>query len=229
MKWNFFTGFMLSTLFSLAALGQEVQKPKSEPSPSPKPSAPRRTLDQFDIGVSLPTAQSSTTIEPEAGDPIDASICHGVIRLIGYSSSIERQYMAASAEGISNDHYFHPENMLFRKLESSLSIIAMYEEGTLGEKMTGGKNLALLKTNRGIVIDMLRLLESMPYKDSAPYSGTVRTLADRYGVAPKDWPGSNKTYVEKRSLLAQMFTRLNGNFARLKAGAACPDDMLINL
>lgn len=225
---NFFIVYALILLFSFVTFGQETQRAKPEPSPAPKPPAQRRSLDQFDIvsGVSLPTPQPSTKSELETGEPIDQSICHGVIRLVSYSSSIEGQYKSTSAEGISTDHYFHPENVLYRKLESSLSIIAMYEQGTLGEQIMGAKNRALLKVNRGIVIDMLRLLEDMPYKDSAPYTGFVRTLAERYAVTPKDWPGTNKNYVEKRLLLTQMFARLNGNFERLKAGAACPVDML---
>lgn len=216
------TILLFTAVLSVVTLAQESQEAKPDPSPTPSAPIRRRTFDQFDlksgIGVSPRRTQSSSvyTNAPAVTEYVDEQTYGDILRLVDYSSAVEKEYLSGSSKSVDPSHYYAPDRVLYRKLAATFRMIEIHRIGLLeNQPLKEDQNLALLKENQNVIRDMMGVLELMS-SELSPDTGRLRALADRYLAASPTDSSPAGGVMEKQSLLRAMFARLNGNFANLK-------------
>lgn len=197
--------FAIFVFASVSMFSQTTPSPNTEPTPAP--TVKRRTFDQFDLSNGIKIGSSSAISTPAVTELVDRETYAGIERMVKYASQIETEYRSSEGVLIDPSDHFEPYRVLSRKLPALYRIMEMFRAGILEQPvMTNPANLALLKQNQQVLVEMQVIVNSSDAQ-LARNQPKLLPIAERYG-SPTD-------PVEKRPLLTAMFGRLNSNFSRL--------------
>lgn len=199
----------LLVAMTAAAAAQETQN--SLPTPTPTPAQKRRAFDQFDLssGPGIGTASRPERRAAAVSELVDKSTYDGIVKLVDFVSQTETEFRSSEGVAVKASDHFEPYRVLSRKLPALFRISEMLRSGLLDQAgLTDPSNLAILGEIQQVLTEM-HMVTISTETELARNQPRLIPIAERYG-AP--------TYpVEKRPLLSAMFTRLTGNFSRLKS------------
>lgn len=205
--------FLLFTISTTSA-----QSASTEPSPTPKPAAVRRTFDQFDLSNG-PLSSSSSTVEsydqPTTIEPVE-QLLFDTINQIGESASfLQEQLDRAIKEHaeISQDSPFG--RFFIHRMNGIMNLSETHRFGLLGMPAVKSEpNKKLLFLVQDTANDIVQVVAIGP---------------EGYTQSPDGWNGVSAKYkvplletapnglkLDKPALLTAMMQRMTANISRLK-------------